>query len=548
MIPDKVLELCSTVGTGPFSLGGIPPGSSYRTWLSQIGNENSGFYWAQDAGATKWEMGYGTVANGSPVTLSRNYIASSTGALINWQSSDGPYYVFSAPLAFLMVASILGQGYLTRPTWAPPGLRWIDFSQGLATRLIDKLFNGTKDVETGRYEGVPGMYVPSDRRPYVAKGAVSYAVTANDIGWRISVDTAAAQRTITLPAISAVDAGFVFKVTGLSGANGISIAPNGTDVIDYQTPGGTPLVVPGRVWVTVWSDGTQWRTDYVAPVVTVAPTWAGRRQTVAGGPVDANGLPTLLPNTSGSLSIASQNVSSTAPLIATAANGFNGTNGMPADTVGYSTGNLNWPGLTNNTTNYLYVLIGSNGAMTTGSTTLAPTTQRGGAPSTTNGQITFNHGEMKGYLGNGTTAPQTNVVVIGEAVTSGGSVTSTVCYAYNGQYDGPWTNTIPTNGATVSATHNIGVTPGYVDFVIECITAEFGFNIGDQLLLNKGVANSRSTLFVPAGLWANKKTASFIAGDITTALQAMGPSSSGGTNVLTYANWKYKFVADRFVF
>lgn len=45
-------------------------------------------------------------------------------------------------------------------------------------------------------------------------------------------------------------------------------------------------------------------------------------------------------------------------------------------------------------------------------------------PSTTNGQFTFNYGEMKGYMGNGSTAPQAYIAFVGECVTNGSSVTS----------------------------------------------------------------------------------------------------------------------------
>src|SRR5258708_5015421 len=98
MLADKVLEACSTTGTGPFSLGGVPAGSAYQRWRTLFATTSVVFYCATNQLGTKWEIGFGTLTFGAPDTLSRTLIGSSTTALINWQAADAPYYVFSAPL------------------------------------------------------------------------------------------------------------------------------------------------------------------------------------------------------------------------------------------------------------------------------------------------------------------------------------------------------------------------------------------------------------------------------------------------------------------
>lgn len=270
--------------------------------------------------------------------------------------------------------------------------------------------------------------------------------------------------------------------------------------------------------------------------------WGGVRQTVSAGPVTTAGLPNFLPATATGLSVTTQNVDSTHPLVAAAANGWDGSTGLPVDTIGYTTANLTWGSLTNNTTNYLYGTI-SGGVITPASTTLAPVYQRGGTPATTNGQITFNIAEMKAYLGNGTTAPQTNLVVFGEAVTSGGNVTSpgTFAYAYNGQYDSGYTATLPSS-TNVNVNHNLGVpADGYTwDLVITCTTTNAGYAVGQSLRTPSLRTNDGSAVMnIAAALGTN--TLNWRA----NATIDVANISTGVVTSLTAGSWKYKFVVNR---
>ena len=270
----------------------------------------------------------------------------------------------------------------------------------------------------------------------------------------------------------------------------------------------------------------------------------GVRQTVAAGPVDTAGLPTFLPSTSVNLNLTSQNIASGAPFVATAANNWSNASAAPLDVPGVSTANLTWTGLTASraaaTPNFLYVTI-SGGVLSTGFTVTAPVYQWGGTPAITSGLFTFNISEMKGYLGNGSTAPQTNLVMVGEAATDGTTVISTVAYAYNGRYDSGYTATLPAATVSVSKNHNIGVKPTNAHFIIENTTTEAGYAVGDQVIDPGGDNGSYTYQAVPR---MTAKTIARTSGSANSGTNIIN-ATTGATAVLTVGNWKYKLVADR---
>lgn len=283
------------------------------------------------------------------------------------------------------------------------------------------------------------------------------------------------------------------------------------------------------------------------PPPTAAGTSSSPRQTVSAGPVlpsgTTAGLPNFLPAISGTLSIALQNVSGAVPLAVTAANNVDTTTGAQKDLVGINTTGLTWSGLNANTTNYLYVTVATNGTLTAGSTLLAPVYQWGGTPGTANGQFTFNIGEMKGYLGNGTTAPQAYVVFVGEALTGPTGVTSTVAYAYNGKYESAYTTTLPAVATFTSVSHNIGTVPRVADFLMECIATDRGYAVGDTINA-LSIALYDGANVGHAVIATTPKTIGIQAG-ASQAFTAVVKSTGVVAGAYTAANWKYKFVAQR---
>ena len=86
VINDRVKETSTTVGTGTFSLAGAETG--FETFVAGVGNGNTTYYAISNDGTNEWEVGVGTVTSGSPDTLSRTTIISSSNsdAAVNFTS------------------------------------------------------------------------------------------------------------------------------------------------------------------------------------------------------------------------------------------------------------------------------------------------------------------------------------------------------------------------------------------------------------------------------------------------------------------------------
>lgn len=250
------------------------------------------------------------------------------------------------------------------------------------------------------------------------------------------------------------------------------------------------------------------------------------RQTVLSGPVDSNGYAAFGGATG------STTVTATGTIKATAAAGGD------ANRTG-SIVNPSWTGLSTNGAMYLYMDIDAAGVITTGSTTLNRIEQWGGTYSTTNGQNTYNIQEATMKAGNGSTASQVYRVFVGEVTVSGGVVTAITWYALMGRYESAWTNTLPALGAVVSGNHNIGTYPKYGEMVLECLTTDGGYAVGERVPMDtfggsfrrgtKEPILTRSTIVYPGGSSTNYS----------------GLTRAGGVFNATVANWKYKFTADR---
>lgn len=284
--------------------------------------------------------------------------------------------------------------------------------------------------------------------------------------------------------------------------------------------------VSGTTAVTLSGSATVFLTAFAADLANPVRV----SQTVSFGPQTA-GAPSFLPASSVSLTLTAQNLSATAPMLVTAAQGRANVNWQ------FIT-NISWASLTASSTLYLYVNT-QTGA--TGFTTLAPIYQYGGTPAVTNNQFTFNIGEMTGYMGNGTTSPATPLVIVGEAVTGASTITSTVAYSYNGFYDSGFTATLPSSAAVVSRNSNIGTNLVVPSFITENTTAEFGFLLGDQIPIGLTYNGSNLT-FIP---FVNRRNVTvFAAGSGSGPWYANNPTS-GAQVQLTLANWKYKIIVRR---
>jgi len=548
MFADGVIESSPTTGTGSYEL--VAAVGSGRRFQQDFADGAEVAFYATSLDKTKWEYGTGVLTVGPPCTLTRASIkkSSNAGAKIDWLVSD-TYIVYSIASADVLAGLMAGNLAATRPWWARTGVRWLDSAAGLAVSWIDKLATGaSSNIRVGIYDAVKNIYFPDGRRPWTAVGVGNKTVAAADVGGVFTQDNSAADRTFTLPAHGDTGIGDGFKVGGLGltagGQYGVILTPAVGDGIDGGADAETKFIPGGRRFDVEWdAAGDTWRVTYLN---TVPAVWSGRRQTVAAGPVSTAGLPTFLPSTNGALSVTSQNITATARFVVTAANGWD-WQGRPNDRVGVSLANLSWTGLTASraadTPNFLYVAIGADGVLTPGSTLLVPIYQWGGTPATTSGQFTFNIAEMKGYLGNGSTAPEAFVVFVGEAATDGSGVISTVAYAYNGHYESAFTSTLPNQSVGASANHNIGVKPSIAKFIVECTTAEQGYAIGDQI--TEGHCSATVDFAMPLPVFTTAATVGIMMGSNGGYWLVLRTGSPGTSAQATEANWKYKFFCDR---
>jgi len=86
---DNVVEESTTTTTGAYQLGGVPasgeaPGA--QTFVAGIGDTQTCYYYAKEMSGTAWERGIGTVTDGTPDTLTRTTIHSSSngGSAVDW--------------------------------------------------------------------------------------------------------------------------------------------------------------------------------------------------------------------------------------------------------------------------------------------------------------------------------------------------------------------------------------------------------------------------------------------------------------------------------
>ena len=92
VINDRVKETSTTTGTGTLNLAGAETG--YESFVSGVGTGNTTYYAIELNSANEWEVGIGTVTSGSPDTLSRDTIISSSNSDAAVNFSAGTKNVF----------------------------------------------------------------------------------------------------------------------------------------------------------------------------------------------------------------------------------------------------------------------------------------------------------------------------------------------------------------------------------------------------------------------------------------------------------------------
>ena len=101
-LADRVLETTQTTGTGAYSLDGVSA-ADRQSFIAGIGTGNKTIYVVELA--TEWEIGIGTVTEGSPDTMTRDYIwkSSNSDAAVNWGAGIKSIYIDAAALLLLQI-------------------------------------------------------------------------------------------------------------------------------------------------------------------------------------------------------------------------------------------------------------------------------------------------------------------------------------------------------------------------------------------------------------------------------------------------------------
>lgn len=262
------------------------------------------------------------------------------------------------------------------------------------------------------------------------------------------------------------------------------------------------------------------------------------RQAVQYGPLTAAGQPDLIPQSQVGNTLAAGVTlkGTTAPFFASVGAGFN-ADGSPKNINFVSAADINSGALAASVTNYLW-LDAATGAV--GVVSVADAFQFGGTIPVTANQYTYDYANHIMYLGNGTTASQSNRLIVAEVDTNATVVTAIRVRAYNGKYDSGWTNTLVAAAGNYTKNHNMGTQEIDVHEVVECITAEDGWAVGDQEIDPMG--SSTNWPYKPA-LVIKKNTVSVKRPTTYAYFHTIVTSGAGGGK--TAANWKYKITAER---
>lgn len=293
-------------------------------------------------------------------------------------------------------------------------------------------------------------------------------------------------------------------------------------------------------WVCVTFDGTNFQ--LLSPVTQAATrATVPVRQTVLSGPVDSNGHPQLLSYSGQNITLAA---TSGSPLVVAFAAGQDASGAV--DYINRLTANVSnaWTLPTVDATYYLFTdRDASTAAITYGYTTTRPEYVEDDAASITSGAHTFLINEMQMYLGDGAAAATKQRVFIGEAVVSGGAITSVTSYMFCGRFQSATDQNLsdPHANTTYTATHKIGMLPRWFGWFLVNGVAQAGVNPGELVPVH---CVRRST----ADVWGGDVVANATTCAVRLPYSTQAPylyDASFSLTALTAANWKIRAYATR---
>lgn len=262
--------------------------------------------------------------------------------------------------------------------------------------------------------------------------------------------------------------------------------------------------------------------------------FAKRQCAVTGGVT--SGVASFLTTSSNLITL---NASTTDPVVVTWANGFNP---FPVDYAYKWTANATnaWGTFTTGTY-YLYIDYDpATDTVSYGSTTVVPNDDLI-APSHGAGVHWFDQTKYKMYESVAGVWTERIRVFVGEAISTGSSVTTLITYALNGRYRGPET-TIPGLGVQTSWNHYIGTNKITPVVRVICKTAQHNFAVGDITVSVENGGNAGGGADPSDHVHYTRLNMARTSGNSATFVMNR---TTGLHGAITAANWRYIPMAER---
>jgi hypothetical protein len=210
VLRDRVKETTTTTGTGTINLAGTSTG--FRTFVAAVGNGNQTYYVLEDG--VDWEVGIGTVTDGTPDTLSRSTIlaSSNSGLAVNWGAGTRNVFASVAAAAMLLSANNLSE--LTSASTARTNL-------GLGSAAV--LTAGTAANNAVQLNGsaqlpaVSGVNLTNLNASNLASGTVPMARIAQGAGSTLDADLLDGQQGTYYKDVPATTVMLFFQATAPTG-------------------------------------------------------------------------------------------------------------------------------------------------------------------------------------------------------------------------------------------------------------------------------------------------------------------------------------------
>lgn len=430
------------------------------------------------------------------------------------------------------------------PQTATPGTvvddDWLNAVQEEIVYLIEQagivLVKGTN---TQLRQGVQKMITDAQKRVQLDQPTFAAGVADGDVVYwddgNARFDKAIADTTNKNRAVGAADV-----------SNGKVIAFGEAGVFAGLTPGGryylsdsaagaittTPPVDRVKVGIAKSATTLFVDIDALSDQADVLPM----AQTVLHGRTDANGYANFLEAGTG---LAVTLRATAVPLLLAINNGWNakGSVGYLAQIAADAADA--WSALTASTTLYLYIDRNpATGALTYGFDNVAPVYGYAHPAAPGAGDHSFLIPEGKLYEYSGAAWVEKQRVFVGECDTDVAAVTAVRTYALRGEY----TTGLLAVAVNTAYAHNhfLGVHPRFVAVLAQCIVADLGYAIGDEVDVGSGGTTTSSNTGM--AFWCSRLSGGFHTG--TTSLN-LNNKSTGANVAITPASWKYRLLIQR---